>query len=103
MGGAGGGRGPRGSDLWVDAGSTLRLPGAATPQPRGVAEACAAGQAALPPRELAGGGTVRLMDRAPLLAPEPAEATAAAATPAPDPARSAVGGEKERAARSSGM
>lgn len=84
MGGAGDGRGPRGSDLWVDAGSTLRLPGAATPQPRGVAEACAAGLAA-PPCELAGGGTARLLDRAPLLAPEPAEAAAAAATGRPIP------------------
>lgn len=102
MGGAGGGRGPRGSDLGVDAGSALGLLGAATPQPRGVAEASAAGQAA-PPREPAGGGTVRLMDRAPLLAPEPAEAAAAAATPVQDPTRSAVGGEKERAARSSGV
>lgn len=48
MGGAGGGRGPRGSELGVEAGSALTLPGAATPQPRGVAEACAAGRAAPP-------------------------------------------------------
>lgn len=48
MGGAGDRRRPRGSDLGVEAGSALRLTGAATPQPRGVAEACAAGRAAPP-------------------------------------------------------
>lgn len=48
MGGAGGGRGPRGSDLGVEAGSALTLPGAATPQPRGVAKACEVGQMASP-------------------------------------------------------
>lgn len=49
MGGAGGGRGARGSELWVKAGCALRLPGAASPQPRGVAEARAAGRPAPPP------------------------------------------------------
>lgn len=48
MGGAGGGRGARGSELWVKAGCALRLPGAASPQPRGVAEARAAGRPAPP-------------------------------------------------------
>ena len=48
MGGAGGGRGARGSELWVKAGCALRLQGAASPQPRGVAEARAAGRPAPP-------------------------------------------------------
>lgn len=49
MGGAAGGRGARGSGLWVKAGCALRLPGAASPQPRGVAEERAAGRSAPPP------------------------------------------------------
>lgn len=86
----------RGSELGVEAGSALKLPGAATPQSRGVAEACAAGRPA-PPRLLADGGTVLLGARVPLPLPEPARAAAAAAIAVQDPARSTAGGKKERA------
>lgn len=58
MGGAAGGRGARGSGLWVKAGCALRLPGAASPQPRGVAEERAAGRSASPPRAPGEGGTL---------------------------------------------
>lgn len=54
MGGAAGGRGVCGSGLWVKAGCALRLPGAASPQPRGVAEERAAGRSAFPPPALRG-------------------------------------------------
>lgn len=84
MGGAGGGRGPRGSELGVGAGSAHAAGRGDASAPRG--RRGVRGEAGGSPCVLASGGTVRLGARAPPLSPEAAGAAAAAAAAEQDPA-----------------